>query len=358
MYNNFWKNKKVLITGHTGFKGSWLALILQYLGAEVIGFALPPPTKINLFELANVSKNMISLQGDIRDFVHLKNIIAKHKPEVIFHLAAQPIVLRSHQDPVETFSTNVLGVVNLLEAIRQTPFTTSVVNVTSDKCYENQNWVWGCRENDTLGGVDPYSSSKACSELISHSYRSSFFANKNNTKQKVRLATVRAGNVIGGGDWSEYRIVPDCVQAWMHGDILKIRSPNAVRPWQHVLEPLCGYLKLAQALYEQKIGFEEAWNFGPSNNDVYSVQDIIKIMAELWGELAKWELDYDINTEEAYYLKLDVSKANSKLGWSTILDIETTLKYTVDWYKYYQNNPEKIGDETFKQIDGYISKIT
>ena len=299
------KNKIAIVTGHTGFKGSWLAMWLKLLGADVTGVALDPPSQPSHFEVAGLTEALKDHRLDIRDSTALKHLVSQTQPDFVFHLAAQPLVRQSYLDPVETYQTNVLGTLNLLEALRPLEKPCTAVLITSDKCYDNVEWSWGYRESDRLGGSDPYSASKGAAELVIRSYVKSFFPKGG----PIRIAVGRAGNVIGGGDWSENRIVPDCVQAWMHGDILKIRSPNATRPWQHVLEPLCGYLKLAQALYERKTGFDEAWNFGPGNNDVYSVQDIVKIMSEFWGDLAKWELDYDFNTEEANYLKLDASKA-------------------------------------------------
>ena len=353
----FWKDKRVLITGHTGFKGTWLAMILQYVGAKVIGYALPPPTHPNMFELVNADQEMESVEGDVRDFNHLKTIVEQRKPEIIFHLAAQAIVFRSYRDPIETYSTNIMGTVNVLESIHQTAHTKAVVNVTSDKCYENQDWVWGCRESDLLGGVDPYSSSKACSELITSAFRRSFFSQKKTSEPDVRVATARAGNVIGGGDWSEYRLVPDCFRAWTNQEKMMIRFPNAIRPWQHVLEPLYGYLKLAQVLYEGKPESEGSWNFGPSSPNVQSVQNVVEMIASLWGDQAKWQLDEGSNPDEAYYLKLDCSKAKIKLGWSLVWDLETTIQHTVDWFKTYLNTPEIIREKTIGQIEQYFSEI-
>jgi CDP-glucose 4,6-dehydratase len=355
MDKEFWKGKNVLITGHTGFKGSWLSLVLQHMGAKVTGYALPPAHCPNLFELANVADGMTSLDGDIRDFDHLISIIKEQKPQIVFHLAAQAIVRRSYQNPIETFSTNVMGTANILEAVRQSVHTEAIVNVTSDKCYENQEWVWRCRESDLLGGVDPYSSSKACSELITSTFRRSFFTRGNTSEPDVRVATARAGNVIGGGDWSQDRVVPDCFRAWMNSDTVMIRFPNAIRPWQHVLEPLYGYLQLAKMLYEGEGESEGAWNFGPSDNNIHTVLDVVEKLASFWEGQADWQLDQASNPEEAYSLKLDCSKAKIKLGWSLIWDLETSIKRTVEWYATYLSTPDVIREKTVEQISKYFS---
>lgn len=325
---NFWSNKRVLITGHTGFKGSWLSLWLQRKGADVVGYALQPQGVASLFKQADIGANMISIEADIRDRQTLQKVINTHKPEFVFHLAAQPLVRKSYEDPVATFDVNVMGTVHLLDALRQCESTKVVINVTSDKCYDNKEWEWGYRETDALGGYDPYSSSKGCSEIVTNAFRRSFFHEK-----EVYVASTRAGNVIGGGDWSEDRLVPDVVRACREGRAPLIRNPYAVRPWQHVLEPLSGYLTLAEAMWTKGEKFAEAWNFGPSDDNVMNVGDITKHIVDLWGTGLKWEYDNKKQPYEANLLKLDCSKARSSLGWSPKLTASETLSWTVDAYK-------------------------
>jgi len=332
----FWKNKKVLITGHTGFKGSWLSLWLQNMGANVIGYSLPPSTKPNMFEVANVSSGMESIIGDVRDIEQVTAIVLKYQPEIIIHMAAQSLVRYSYSNPVETYATNVMGTVNILDAARHVKCAKIVIVVTSDKCYENKEWLWGYRENDPLGGHDPYSSSKGCAELVTSAYRSSFFPEKDYKTHGVAVSSVRAGNVIGGGDWSEDRLIPDIMKAFMDKRIVKIRNPNSIRPWQYVLEPLRGYLVLAEHLLVHGTGFAEAWNFGPKGEDVRPVSWIIESLSEQWGEDAHWELDSTQQPHEARHLKLDCSKAQSLLGWKPRLDLSTTLQWIVAWYRGYQ----------------------
>ena len=263
----FWKGKRILLTGHTGFKGSWLSLWLQSMGAPVVGYALAPPTNPSLFEVAEVGRGMTSVIGDIRDLEHLCAVFAEHKPEIVIHMAAQPLVRYSYIEPVETYSTNVMGTVNLLEAVRGTDSVKAVVNVTSDKCYENREWVWNYRENEAMGGYDPYSNSKGCAELVTAAYRNSYFHSEKYKEHGVALASGRAGNVIGGGDWAGDRLIPDIMRAITQNLAVNIRNPHAIRPWQHVLEPLSGYLMLAQKLYEEGAAYAEGWNFGPSDED-------------------------------------------------------------------------------------------
>ncbi|WP_347275205.1 CDP-glucose 4,6-dehydratase [Candidatus Kuenenia sp.] len=332
----FWKNKKVLITGHTGFKGSWLSLWLQNMGANVIGYSLPPATKPNMFEVANVSAGMESIAGDIRDIEQVTKTVSKYQPEIIIHMAAQSLVRYSYSNPVETYATNVMGTVNILDAVRQIKCVKVVVIVTSDKCYENKEWLWGYRENDPMGGHDPYSSSKGCAELVTSAYRSSFFPVKDYKVHGVAVSSVRAGNVIGGGDWSEDRLIPDIMKAFMDKRIVKIRNPNSIRPWQYVLEPLRGYLGLAERLWLHGSGFAEAWNFGPKGEDVRPVSWIIESLSEQWGEDARWELGSTQQLHEASHLKLDCSKAQNLLGWESRLDLSTTLQWIVAWYRGYQ----------------------
>jgi CDP-glucose 4,6-dehydratase len=336
----FWKGKKVLITGHTGFKGSWLSLWLQNLGADVVGYALDPPTQPSLFQVANVADGMTSIIGDVRDLEHLKSAIAEHRPEIVFHLAAQPLVRRSYENPVETYSTNVLGTVHMLESVRHSQSVRVVVSITSDKCYENREWHWGYREVDRLGGHDPYSSSKGCAELVIAAYRSSYFPPQTYEQHGVALASTRAGNVIGGGDWAKDRLVPDIMKAMMGGRPVVVRSPNAIRPWQHVLEPLNGYLCLAEQLWVHGPKFAQAWNFGPSSEDVKTVSWIVEYLTDSWGESARWELDAAQHPHEDTYLKLDCSKSRGLLGWASKLHLPAALDWIVEWYRGYQQGKD------------------
>lgn len=329
----FWKGKRVLMTGHTGFKGSWLSLWLQSMGAEVVGFALAPPTHPSLFEVAKVSQGMTSVIGDIRDMAKLQAVFAEHNPEIVIHMAAQPLVRHSYKNPVDTYSTNVMGTVHLLEAVRNSPGVKAVVNITTDKCYENREWVWGYRENEPMGGYDPYSNSKGCAELVTAAYRSSFFNANSHAKHGVALASVRAGNVIGGGDWAADRLIPDILAAFEQGQRVDIRNPHATRPWQHVLEPLRGYLTLAECLFEHGPSFAEGWNFGPNDEDAKPVGWIVEQMAALWGSGAQWQIDTGQHPHEANYLKLDISKARSRLDWYPALSLNDALELVIDWSK-------------------------
>ena len=335
MNREFWNNKKVLITGHTGFKGSWLSLWLESVGTKLTGYSLAPPTSPSLFELARVADGMESVTGDVQDFEHLTNVLKSNQPEIIIHMAAQSLVRQSYLDPVETYSTNVMGTVNLLEAVRRVGGVKAVLVVTSDKCYENREWVWGYRESDAVGGFDPYSNSKGCAELVTSAYRQSFFNQKDNS-QPVGLASVRAGNVIGGGDWAKDRLVPDIMRALMSDQTLVIRNPSAVRPWQHVLEPLSGYLLLAEKLYEEGTKYSESWNLGPDDEDAKAVSWVVRRLINLWGSNREWHLSQADNPHEAHYLKLDCSKAKARLGWSPRWNIEKALQATVEWYKALQ----------------------
>jgi len=336
----FWKGKRVLLTGHTGFKGSWLSLWLQSMGAEVIGYALAPSTSPSLFEVAEVSKGMTSLVGDIRDLEHLRTVFTKYQPEIVIHMAAQALVRYSYIEPVETYSTNVMGTVNLLEAVRSTGSVKAVVNVTSDKCYENREWAWGYRENEPMGGFDPYSNSKGCSELVSAAYRSSFFNPSQHAQHGVALATARAGNVIGGGDWARDRLIPDILAAFETGQQVAIRNPHATRPWQHVLEPLRGYLTLAEHLYTDGPSFAEGWNFGPHSDDAKPVEWIVQQLAERWKQGASWQVDAGEHPHEANYLKLDISKAAQRLHWHPVLRLDSALGLIVDWARARQNGSD------------------
>jgi CDP-glucose 4,6-dehydratase len=329
MTPEFWRGKRVFLTGHTGFKGGWLSLWLQNLGANVTGYALQPSTVPSLFGMAKIGEGMNSIFADIRDLAALQMAIQAAEPEIVIHMAAQPLVRYSYQNPVETYSTNVMGTVNLLEAVRHTPGVRAVVNITTDKCYENREWVWGYRESDPLGGYDPYSNSKGCAELVSASYRSSFF--NADAPHNTAIATVRAGNVIGGGDWTKDRLIPDILAAFEAGKTVKIRNPHAIRPWQHVLEPLRGYLTLAERLYHQGHDYAQGWNFGPNDEDSKPVAWIVDKMATFWGEGAAWQIDDAEHPHEANYLKLDISKARSRLNWNPVLNLTQALGLIIDW---------------------------
>jgi CDP-glucose 4,6-dehydratase len=352
MVTSFWHGKRVFLTGHTGFKGGWLSLWLQSLGAELTGFSLRPPTQTCLFDEAHIANGMRSLIGDIRDLSALQAAMMAARPDVVIHMAAQPLVRYSYQSPVETYSTNVMGTVHLLESVRKTPSVKVVVNITSDKCYENREWVWGYRENEPMGGYDPYSNSKGCAELVSAAYRSSFFNAENYARHGVAVATVRSGNVIGGGDWAPDRLIPDILAAFEKGMYVDIRNPNAIRPWQHVLEPLRGYLKLAECLFEHGPSFAEGWNFGPNDEDARSVGWIVEEMASLWGKDARWRIDAGEHPHEANYLKLDNSKARNRLNWHPILRLDNALGLIIDWSKQRQAGVD-IRKLTLGQIETY-----
>ena len=326
---SFWKEKKVFLTGHTGFKGSWLSLWLQSMGAIVKGYSLAPPTNPSLFVEADVATNMDSEIGDIRDLELLKESMLNFNPEILIHMAAQPLVRLSYIEPVDTYTTNVIGTVNVLEAARSCPNLKVIVSVTTDKCYENKEWAWGYRENEPMGGHDPYSSSKGCAELVTSAYRNSFF----NTKDTAALATARAGNVIGGGDWAEDRLIPDILKAFENSNAVVIRNPLSTRPWQHVLEPLSGYLVLAEHLFTFGQEYAEAWNFGPKEEDCKPVNWILDQMVATWGAGASWELDKNNNPHEAGFLKLDCSKAATRLNWQPKWNLENTLHSIVTWHK-------------------------
>ena len=333
----FWNGKAVFVTGHTGFKGSWLALWLTQLGARVVGYALPPPTTPSLFELAGVAQAMTSLEADVRDLGRLRKAVNEAKPDVVFHLAAQSLVRHSYQEPVETYATNVMGTVNLLEAVRHCPSVRATVVVTSDKCYENKEWLWGYREDEPMGGYDPYSSSKGCAELVTAAYRRSFLAGKRADRGATGVASARAGNVIGGGDWAKDRLVPDVLEAFAARRRASIRSPDAVRPWQHVLEPLAGYLLLAEKLYSDAGEFGGAWNFGPGDEDVRPVSWIVDRLRDYWGDGAAWQVDATPQPHEAAYLKLDCAKARERLGWAPKLTLEPALEWIAEWHRAYLN---------------------
>lgn len=333
----FWQGKKVFLTGNTGFKGSWLSIWLLDMGADICGYALTPPTSPSLFDTCNLAKQMNCIIGDIRDYQNLADTIAKFKPEIVIHMAAQPLVRDSYKIPIETYATNVMGTVNILEAVRHTDSIRSVVNVTTDKCYENKEWHWGYRENEAMGGYDPYSASKGCSELVTASYRQSFFnPQKYNTDHQVALASARAGNVIGGGDWATDRLIPDILKSISTGQKVNIRSPHAIRPWQHVLEPLSGYLLLAEKLYNEGIKFSEGWNFGPEDKDAKSVEYIVNHLCKLWGKDASYTIDSNPQPHEAGYLKLDISKARNLLNWQPRWSLDIALNKIINWQQAYQ----------------------
>jgi CDP-glucose 4,6-dehydratase len=343
----FWSNKKVLLTGHTGFKGSWLSLWLSRLGAEVHGYALEPETTPNIFSIAGVEHHLASSTiADIRDLSALSEAIETIQPDIIFHLAAQPLVRHSYEAPVETYSTNVMGTVNLFEAVRQSSSVKTVVNVTTDKCYENQEWVWSYREDEAMGGHDPYSSSKGCSELVTAAYRRSFLA-----RAGVGVASARAGNVIGGGDWARDRLIPDFLRAMDENETVVIRSPAAIRPWQHVLEPLSGYLLLAEKLYSEPREYAQAWNFGPSEHDARNVEWIVKrLVSSIPG--TAWKHDKSGHPHEAHYLKLDSSKARNHLQWQPRWNLETALEKIIEWHQGWRNG-EDMNQLTMQQIADY-----
>ena len=343
-----WKGKRVFLTGHTGFKGGWLALWLAQKGAMVRGYALDPWTDPNLFTQAKVGSVMEDMRGDIRDAAKLDAAMQEFAPEVVFHMAAQPLVRYSYDDPIGTYETNVIGTARVLDAVRRVPTVRAVVSVTTDKCYENVETLQPYRETDPLGGYDPYSSSKACAEMVSAAYRQSFLS-----AAGVAVATARAGNVVGGGDWSTDRLIPDLVRGFLAGEPVKIRRPQAIRPWQHVLEPLHGYILLAEKLLgPEPERYATAFNFGPSEDDAQPVVWIVDRMTQLWGDGARWVLDAEPGVHEAGYLKLDASRARAELAWQPQLDLETALHWLVDWYKASQGGAE-MHRVTLEQIANY-----
>ncbi|MDD2337055.1 MAG: CDP-glucose 4,6-dehydratase [Geobacteraceae bacterium] len=328
---SFWRGKSVFLTGHTGFKGAWLSILLHSFGARVTGYALEPPTDPSFYALARVDRFLESIMGDVRDSDRLSQALSSSKPEIVLHLAAQPLVRESYLTPAATYAINVMGTVNILEAVRSCPTVRAVVNVTTDKCYENRELDSPFREDEPLGGYDPYSSSKACSELVTAAWRSSFFNPQNYEVHGVAIATARAGNVIGGGDWASERLIPDCIRALQNNVPIRIRNPQAIRPWQHVLEPISGYLSLAQKLYEHGCEYCSPWNFGPHGDDARSVEWIVKRLCEKWGNGARYELDMGGHPHEAGYLRLDITKARSRLGWRPRWNLEQALDATLDW---------------------------
>ena len=349
---SFWRGRRVFLTGHTGFKGSWLCLWLEALGANVTGYALDPPTQPSLFELAGVVRSLHSIRGDIRDFLGLKAALADARPEVVIHMAAQSVVRRGYEDPIETYSSNVMGTVNLLEAGRRLKHPCVIVNVTSDKCYANREWVWGYREDEPMGGRDPYSSSKGCAELVTTAFQESFFSPASFDRHGVALASARAGNAIGGGDWTSDQLIPDIVRAFLAGQPCLIRNPSAIRPWQFVLEPLRGYLTLAERLAEDPPRFASSWNFGPVDTDARPVSWIADKLARSWGDHASWVHDSTMHPREAHFLKLDVSKSNACLDWHPVLQLEQALDWIVEWYRAFQAGKD-LRACTLAQIERY-----
>ena len=349
---DFWQGKRVFLTGHTGFKGGWLALWLHSMGAELCGYSLDPATDPSLFAVARIGSVLTDIRGDLRDGVALDRAMHDFAPEVVFHMAAQPLVRLSYADPIGTYETNVLGTARVLDAVRRTPSVRAVVSVTTDKCYENKEWLWGYRETDPLGGYDPYSSSKACAEIVSAAFRQSYFHPSQLAKHGVAVATARAGNVIGGGDWSSDRLIPDLVRGFLAGEPVRIRRPHAIRPWQHVLEPLAGYIRLAECLLTHDPKFATAYNFGPADDDAQPVGWIVDKMTTFWGDGASWTLDPDPGVHEAGYLKLDASKARAELNWSPRLRLEMAIDWLVAWYRAFQRGAD-MQTVTLEQIARY-----
>jgi len=349
----FWKGKSVFLTGHTGFKGSWISLWLTSMGAKVTGFALAPNTTPSLFKVAGVESLLErSLIADIRDLAALQKAMTQAQPEIVLHMAAQPLVRYSYVNPVETYATNVMGTVHVLEGIRTLGYVRAAVVVTTDKCYENNDWAWGYRENDPMGGHDPYSNSKGCAELVVSAYRQSYFSPDHFDKHNVAIASARAGNVIGGGDWSDDRLIPDAIQAFESQKPLVIRNPLATRPWQHVLEPLSGYLVLAQALYQEGAKYDGAWNFGPKDEDTRPVQEVVNLLIQNWGQSASWRQDDSEQPHEAHSLKLDCSKARQYLGWMPRLNLEQAVEHIVQWQSAYQRRAD-MQAFSLQQINSY-----
>lgn len=356
------KGKNVLVTGHTGFKGSWLSIWLKELGANVIGFALDPYTKKDNFEICGLSNKITDIRGDVRDVASLEEVFKKYQPEIVFHLAAQPIVLESYKFPKDTFDINVGGIVNVLDQCKNHPSVRVIINITSDKCYDNKEWIWGYRENDPIGGFDPYSASKGCSEIVTSSFTNSFFHPDKYTEHNTALSSVRAGNVIGGGDWAENRIIPDCIRSLETDVPIFVRNPIATRPWQHVLDALSGYLYLAEKMIHDPIKYQGPWNFGPENISIVPVKNLVEVLIKAYGKGSWHTEENNDKLHEASMLSLDISKAYFKLGWKPTLLFEDTVKFTADWYKNYRNNNDMysfcVGQiQTFMQNIHYTNGI-
>ncbi|SCJ73239.1 CDP-glucose 4%2C6-dehydratase [uncultured Clostridium sp.] len=351
IFNGMYLGKRVMITGHTGFKGSWLTLWLKELGAEVLGYSLEPNTSPSMFQICKSEECITSIIGDIRDEDNLTNAMIDFKPDIVFHLAAQPLVRLSYIEPKITYETNVMGTLNVYEAVRKCSSVKAVVTITTDKCYENKEWVYGYRETDPLGGYDPYSSSKGCSEILTTSYRNSYF-----NSLGVRTASTRAGNVIGGGDWAQDRLIPDLVRSICNDSPLIVRNPIATRPWQHVLEPLSGYLLLGALLLQDDANYDSAWNFGPLDSDILTVEEVLKLSIEKWGK-GSYKIEKLTNLHEANLLKLDISKAMAELKWKPIYSVKTAINKTIEWYKYYYDN-ENANMQLFSinQIKEYVNE--
>lgn len=349
-FKNIYNGKKVFLTGHTGFKGSWLSLFLKELGAEVMGYSLEPNTDPSIYKICDIDRDIKSVIGDIKDLDKLCDAMKEFNPDIIFHLAAQPLVRLSYKEPKNTYETNVIGTLNVYEAARKCHSVKAIVSITTDKCYENKEWPYGYRENDPMGGYDPYSSSKGCAELLTASYRNSYF-----NELGIGIASARAGNVIGGGDWAEDRLIPDLVRATADNKTLVIRNPLATRPWQHVLEPLSGYLWLGALLLEGKNEYACGWNFGPNDNDILSVKEVLDLAVDTWGN--NYEVDSSVQPHEAQLLKLDISKAKAELKWKPVYDVNTAVTKTMEWYKnFYVNREADIKNYTINQIKEYIEE--
>ncbi len=351
-FNNVYKGKKVLVTGHTGFKGSWLSIWLRELGAEVIGYSLDPYTEKDNFVLSHLSEKIVDIRGDIRDRKHLRKVFDKYQPEIVFHLAAQPLVRISYDIPVETYETNLMGTINILEEIRNCENTKIGIMITTDKCYENKEQIWGYRENEAFGGYDPYSSSKGVCEIAIQSWRNSFFNPKDYEKHGKSIASVRAGNVIGGGDWAKDRIVPDCIRALEEGKDIEIRSPRSIRPWEHVLEPLSGYLLLGQKMMENPINYCEGWNFGPNLDAIVNVWEVAEKIVKNYGKGNLKDISDPNALHEAKLLLLDITKSRFELGWKPTLTIDESIELTVEWYKRY------INEDVYKLCIEQINKFS
>ncbi|HEY0826630.1 MAG TPA: CDP-glucose 4,6-dehydratase [Bacilli bacterium] len=358
IHEKFWRGRKVFITGHTGFKGTWLCLWLKHLGAEVTGYGLLPPTEPSLYGLCGLEQIIQSTTGDVRGGESVSRAMTAANPDIVIHMAAQSLVRQSYKDPVETYSTNVMGTVQVLEAVRKCPSVKAVISVTTDKCYENQEWIWGYRENDPLGGYDPYSSSKACSEMVTAAYRSSYFLPEEYGVHGVAVATVRSGNVIGGGDWAKDRLIPDCLRSLMQEDSILIRNPDAVRPWQHVLEPLGGYLLLAERLVEEGAAYASAWNFGPEAADAKPVKWIVEHLCRKWGTGDQYVIEQsnDPQPHETHYLKLDCTKSKDQLSWRPRWGLTQALDKIIEWTQSYQassSDMQEMREVTLRQIREY-----